>query len=79
MVFCPRSHDFISDDRNKKFQSFSCNSESYINFNNLYLEVNEQNAIQNRIIDSSDLKNPKYKSVANGHLKGACYTKQVAV
>ena len=63
--------DFISDDRNKKFQSFSCNSESYINFNNLYLEVNEQNAIQNRIIDSSDLKNPKYKSVLKWTLKGS--------
>ena len=63
--------DYISDDRNKKFQSFSCNNESYINFNNLYLEVNEQNAIQNRIIDSNDLKNPKYKSVLKWTLKGS--------
>lgn len=63
--------DFISDDRNKKFQSFSCNNESFINFNNLYLEVNEQNAIQNRIIDSSDLMNPKYKSVLKWTLKGS--------
>ena len=63
--------DFISDDRNKKFQSFSCNNESFINFNNLYLEVNEQNAIQHRIIDSSDLINPKYKSVLKWTLKGS--------
>ena len=48
--------DFISDDRNKKFQSFSCNNESFINFNNLYLEVNEKNAITHGIIDSNDLK-----------------------
>ena len=43
--------DFISD-RNKKFQKFFLlNNESFINFNNLYLEVNEKNAITHKIID----------------------------
>jgi len=63
--------DFISDDRNKKFQSFSCNKESFLNFNNLYLEVNQENAIKHRIVDTNDLKNPKYKSVLKWTLKGS--------
>ena len=63
--------DFISDDRNKKFQSFSCNNESFINFNNLYLEVNEKNAIAYGIIDSSDLKKANYRSVLKWSLKGS--------
>ncbi|MDG1797944.1 MAG: DUF2723 domain-containing protein, partial [Flavobacteriales bacterium] len=65
--------DFISDDRNKKFfnQSFSCNKESFLNFNNLYLEVNQENAIKHKIIDTNDLKNPKYKSVLKWTLKGS--------
>ena len=63
--------DFISDDRNKKFQSFSCNNESFINFNNLYLEVNEKNAIAYGIIDSSDLKKANYRSVLKWTLKGS--------
>ena len=61
--------DFISDDRNKKFQSFSCNNESYLNFNNIYLEVNEENAIKNGIIDSADLKKPNYRPVLKWALK----------
>ena len=63
--------DFISDDRNKKFQSFSCNNESYLNFNNIYLEVNQENAINNGIIDSADLKNPNYRPVLKWALKGS--------
>ena len=63
--------DFISDDRNKKFQSFSCNNESYLNFNNIYLEVNQENAIKNGIIDSADLKNPNYRPVLKWALKGS--------
>ena len=63
--------DFISDDRNKKFQSFSCNNESYLNFNNIYLEVNQENAIKNGIIDSTDLKNPNYRPVLKWALKGS--------
>jgi MFS family permease len=63
--------DFISDDRNKKFQSFSCNNESFLNFNNIYLEVNEENAIKNGIIDSADLKKPNYRSVLKWALKGS--------
>jgi len=63
--------DFISDDRNKKFQSFSCNNESFVNFNNLYLEVNEKNAIAHGIIDSSDLKKANYRSVLKWTLKGS--------
>ena len=63
--------DFISDDRNKKFQNFSCNNESYLNFNNIYLEVNQENAIKNGIIDSADLKNPNYRPVLKWALKGS--------
>jgi hypothetical protein len=63
--------DFISDDRNKKFQSFSCNNESYLNFNNIYLEVNQENALKNGIIDSADLKNPNYRPVLKWALKGS--------
>ena len=63
--------DFISDDRNKKFQSFSCNNESFISFNNLYLEVNEKNAIAYGIIDSSDIKKANYRSVLKWTLKGS--------
>ena len=63
--------DFISDDRNKKFQSFSCNNESYLNFNNIYLEVNQEKCIKNGIIDSADLKNPNYRPVLKWALKGS--------
>ena len=62
--------DFISDDRNKKFQNFSCNNESYVNFNNIYLEVNEKNAIAYGIIDSSDIKKANYRPVIKWTLKG---------
>ena len=47
---------FISNDRNKKFQSFSCNNESFIDFSNIYINVNTDNAIKSGIIDSADVK-----------------------
>ena len=72
--------DFISDDRNKKFQNFSCNNESYLNFSNLYLEVNEKNAIKYGIMDSSDLKKANYKPVIKWGLKGSMlYKADIAV
>ena len=49
--------DFISDDRNKKFQTFSCNNESYLDFSNVYFEVDVDNALKNKIITPEDVIN----------------------
>tara|TARA_B100001093_G_scaffold160608_1_gene152936 strand:+ start:192 stop:4415 length:4224 start_codon:yes stop_codon:yes gene_type:complete len=63
--------DFISDDRNKKFQTFSCNNESYLDFSNVYFEVDVDNAIKNKIINPEDVINPKFKKVIQWRLKGS--------
>ena len=71
---------FISNDRNKKFQSFSCNNESFIDFNNVYIKVNTENAIKTGIMDSSDLKNPKFRTAIKWRLKGSMlYKADIAV
>ena len=44
--------DFISDDRNKEFQNFSCNQESYINFKNIYIEVDSSQVANNNMVSS---------------------------
>jgi len=63
--------DFISDDRNKKFQSFSCNNESFIDFNNIYLEVDVANALKTKIIEKGDELKPNFKKVIKWKLKGS--------
>ena len=71
---------FISNDRNKKFQSFSCNNESFIDFSNIYINVNTENAIKSGIIDSTDVKNPKYRKTIQWRLKGSMlYKADIAV
>ena len=71
---------FISNDRNKKFQSFSCNNESFIDFSNIYINVNTDNAIKSGIIDSADVKNPKYRQTIQWRLKGSMlYKADIAV
>ena len=63
--------DFISDDRNKKFQNFSCNNESFIDFSNLYIEVDVENAIKHNIINKEDVSHPKFQTVIKWSLKGS--------
>ena len=48
--------DFISDDRNKEFQTFSCNQESYINFKNIYIEVDSSQVANNNMVSPEDKK-----------------------
>ena len=62
--------DFISDNRHKKKVNFSCNEEYYIDFSNIYLEVDTLNALKHQIISKEDLKNPKFKQVIQWRLKG---------
>ena len=71
---------FISNDRNKKFQSFSCNNESFIDFNKIYIKVNTENAIKAGIIDSADMQNPKFRTAIKWPLKGSMmYKADIAV
>ena len=63
--------DFISDDRNKKYQTFSCNNESFLDFNNIYLEVNIDNALKHKIITKNDLSKSNFKKVIRWKLKGS--------
>ena len=71
---------FISNDRNKKFQTFSCNNESFIDFNNIYIKVNTENAIKAGIMDSADMQNPKFRTVIKWPLKGSMmYKADIAV
>jgi hypothetical protein len=48
--------DFISDDSNKEFQTFSCNQESYINFKNIYIEVDSSQVANNNMVSPEDKK-----------------------
>ena len=63
--------DFISDNRHKKKVNFSCNEEYYVDFSNIYLEVNTENALKHEIITEEDLTNPKFKKVIQWRLKGS--------
>jgi hypothetical protein len=63
--------DFISDDRNKKYQTFSCNNESFLDFNNLYLEVDIDNAVKHKIIEKDDVSRTNFKKVIQWRLKGS--------
>jgi len=71
---------FISNDRNKKFQNFSCNNESFIDFNKIYIKVNTENAIKAGIMDSTDMQNPKFRTFIKWPLKGSMmYKADIAV
>ncbi len=61
--------DFISDDRNKEFQTFSCNEESYINFKNIYIEVDTAKIANNNFVNAENAN--KVLPVVKWRLKGS--------
>ena len=62
--------DFISDDRNRNFRSFSCNEEYFIDFINIYIPVDIKQAVKTGIINQKQAELPKTKPILKWKLKG---------